>query len=326
MKQAMFTENSKCLLCPHNCVIPDGKRGICGVRVNKNGRICTLVYGMPCSIAVDPVEKKPLYHFHPGQKIFSFGTVGCNFRCLGCQNWEIATTRPGEEKYKIVYSPERVVELAEEEGCTMIAYTYTEPAIFYEYVYDTAREAKKIGLKNVIVSNGYINEAPLRELCRFIDAANIDLKFFDDKKYMKYSGGRLQPVLNTLKVLKEEGVWTEITNLMIPGWSDDMKMFEDMCIWIKDHIGSGTPLHISRFFPCYKLEDASSTPLKTLHEAENIAKKHLRYVYVGNVFEESSTTCQNCNKLLIRRQAYMVEDFTARGVCPKCKEKLPGVF
>ncbi|MBR9690641.1 AmmeMemoRadiSam system radical SAM enzyme [Candidatus Woesearchaeota archaeon] len=322
MKQALFAENNKCVLCPHNCIISEGKRGICGVRINKEDNIYALVYGRPCSIAIDPIEKKPLYHFFPGKSILSFGTVGCNFRCKGCQNWEIATAKP-EKTDKVSYPPKKIVETAKEKGCDMIAYTYTEPTVFYEYMIDTAKIAKKQGMKNVIVSNGYINEKPLRELCKVIDAANIDLKFFNNEKYMKYSSGKLEPILKSLKILKEEGVWLEITNLLIPGLSDDLKEFEEMCKWIKENLGEDVPLHISRFFPHFKLGNVSPTPIETMEKAKVIAKKYLRYVYLGNVPYESNTICPKCNNLLIKRDGYNILNNLEKGCCV-CKEKIPG--
>lgn len=325
MKKALFTKGDKCMLCPHNCVILEGKTGICGVRKNINGKIFSLVYGKPCSIAIDPVEKKPLYHFYPGQNILSLGTVGCNFKCIGCQNYEIARGTP-DESDNVGYAPEEIIKLAKQKNCSMIAYTYTEPTIFYEYMIDIAKLAKKNGLKNVIVSNGYINPAPLIELCKYIDAANIDLKFFNNDNYLKYSGAKLNPVLETLKILKQQNVWLEITNLIIPGWSDDLVEFENMCKWIKDNLGKDVPLHISRFFPHYKLQDVKPTSLEILEKAENIAKQYLNYVYTGNVFRESNTYCIKCNNLLIDRQGYVINNKVKGGVCSKCNKKLPGVY
>ncbi len=326
MKKALFTKGNECRLCPHNCVIAEGKRGVCGNRINKSGTIYSLVYGFPCTMNVDPVEKKPLYHFYPGEKIFSFGTFGCNFFCKGCQNWEIARAKPDEKEKDSVFSPKNIVDAAMKEGCSLLAYTYTEPTVFYEYVYETSKEARKQGLKNVIVSNGYINEKPLRELCKVIDAANIDLKMYDEKRHLMYTGGKLKRILNSLKIIKDEGVWLEVTNLIIPGWNDDLKNFEEMCIWIKENLSDDVPLHISRFFPHYKLENTPPTPIATLRSAEKIAKKYLKYVYVGNVNEESNTYCPKCNALLIERIGYDVIDNTVNDECFKCKEKISGRF
>ena len=326
MKKAMFTDKNKCNLCPYNCVISDGHRGVCNVRINKGGEIYTLSYGMPCAMNIDPIEKKPLFHFYPGERILSFGTYGCNFHCLGCQNWEIARTVPKDNDEEISYTPQKIVKIAKKEGLKLIAYTYTEPTIFYEYVYETSTKARKYGIKNVIVSNGYINEKPLRKLCKVIDAANIDLKLFDKIKHLKYTGGKLENVLNTLKILKDEKVWTEITFLMIPGWNDDLKVFEEMCSWIRNNLGDEVPLHISRFFPHYKLLDVSQTPIEALHDAEKIAKKYLKYVYVGNINEKSNTYCPKCNALLIQRNGYVVEDNIKGGVCFKCNEKISGIL
>lgn len=326
MKEAMFTKGDSCGLCPHNCLIKEGGRGVCGVRINKRGNIYSLSYGRPCSIAIDPIEKKPLYHFFPGEKILSFGTFGCNFFCKGCQNFEIARKKPDEDNKDLTYTPKMIVNLSKKEGSKMIAYTYNEPIVFYEYVLETAKEARKNGLKNIIVSNGYINEGPLQKLSKYIDAANIDLKVFDETLHLKYTGGKLTHVLNSLKILKKDGVWLEITHLIVPGWNDDLRSFEEMCIWIKDNLGKDVPLHLSRFFPYYKLSDGAPTPIETLHKAREIAKKYLEYVYIGNVDEESNTYCPKCNSLLIRRERYNINDNTIKGECFNCKKKVSGIL
>jgi len=265
-KKALYwkKENGKirCNLCPQNCLISEEKVGFCGVRKNIKGKLISLVYAKPCSINLDPIEKKPLYHFLPGETALSIGTLGCNLKCVFCQNWEISRANP--EEYNLeTKTPKEIIELVKESKAKIIAYTYTEPTIFYEYMLDIAKLARKEGIKNVIVSNGFIQEKPLKELIKFIDAANIDLKAFDDNFYKKNCLGRLGPILRTLKILKESGVWIEITNLIIPGKNDDMKKIEEMCKWIKNELGEDIPIHFSRFFPMYKLNYIKSTPIET---------------------------------------------------------------
>ncbi|MDD5178036.1 MAG: AmmeMemoRadiSam system radical SAM enzyme [Candidatus Nanoarchaeia archaeon] len=285
MKQALFytkKENNKvqCNLCPNNCLIPENKIGSCRARKNIKGVLYSLVYGKPASINIDPIEKKPLYHFLPGTQVLSFGTFGCNLHCLFCQNWEISQAM--NEDIEIL-EPKRIVELAKEYKTPSIAYTYTEPAIFFEYVLETAKLAKKEKIKNVMVSNGYINEKPLKELIKYIDAFNIDLKAFDEDFYKKICFGKLKPILETLKLIKKYKKHLEITNLIIPTKNDNLKEIEKMCVWISKNLGKDTPLHFSRFFPCYKLTNLEPTPIETLVKAKEIAKKYLKYVYIGNV-------------------------------------------
>ncbi|HRW94994.1 MAG TPA: AmmeMemoRadiSam system radical SAM enzyme [Bacteroidales bacterium] len=272
-----------CLLCPHYCVIPEGKTGICRTRINKNGVLHSLAYGKPCSVAIDPIEKKPLYHFLPGSRILSIATAGCNFRCLNCQNWTISQASPDKiDHYNL--SPEQIVKMALHENVPSIAFTYTEPTVFYEYMFDIAVKAHENGLKTVMVSNGYINTAPLEALCPYIDAANIDLKCFDDKMYRHLTGGKLQPVLDTLLTLQKAGVWIEITHLIIPGMTDNPQWFEAMCRWLVEHGFANTPLHISRFFPSYKLPHVPPTPVEHILRAKETAEKcGLRFVYPGNI-------------------------------------------
>lgn len=301
---------------------------MCGVRQNKDGKLYSLVYARPCAIHVDPIEKKPLYHFIPGARAFSIATIGCNFFCGFCQNWQISKAGADniEKEYDDV-SPEKVVELCKKEKCNIISYTYTEPTIFYEYMLDIAKLAKKEGIKNTIVSNGYISEKPLMELCKFIDGANIDLKAFTPGFYMKVCKGKLEPVLNTLKILKQEGVWLEITNLVVPGLNDDFKKIEEMCKWIAKELGKDTPLHFSRFHPDYKMTDGEATQMETLEKAKNIAEKYLDYVYIGNVAGESNTICPNCRSVNIRRSMLsLIENKLVKGKCFKCGNKIAGVW
>ena len=333
MKEALYYKKKgkgivQCHLCPWNCVIADGKRGVCKVRENQKGKLYSLVYAKPCSIAVDPIEKKPLFHFMPGHSSYSIGTVGCNLHCKFCQNW--TTSQASPESFMVYETPpEKVVEEALANGCKSIAYTYNEPIIFYEYVWDTAKLARKAGLKNVLVSNGFINEEPLKKLSKYIDAANIDLKAFDDGFYRKITTAWLEPVLESLKLLVKNNVWLEITNLIIPGLNDDPKKIEEMCIWIKNSLGKDVPLHFSRFFPQYNLQNTAPTPAETLIKARDIAKKAgLNYVYAGNIAIEggSNTYCPKCNKLLVERGGFEVyKNNIKNGKC-SCAHKIAGVW
>lgn len=273
----------ECLLCPHHCQIANGKTGICRSRRNQDGVLVSEVYGKPCSLAIDPIEKKPLYHFHPGTTCLSIACTGCNFRCLNCQNHEISQVTPSDAGYYDL-SPEAVVSLCLEHHCPGIAYTYTEPLTYIEYVTDTARLAHEKGLWNILVTAGYVCQEPLADLLPYLDAANIDLKSFSDEIYSKVSGGRLQPVLDTILAMRDAGVWIELTNLIIPTVNDDMDMIRRMCQWLVANGLSGNPLHFSRFFPRYKMQDIPPTPLSTLKEAQRIAQEaSLRLVYLGNV-------------------------------------------
>ncbi|MCX7953620.1 MAG: AmmeMemoRadiSam system radical SAM enzyme [Bacteroidales bacterium] len=317
----------KCKLCPHECILKNGDIGICKARKNINGTLYALTYNKPVSINIDPIEKKPLYHFFPTTNIFSIGTAGCNFSCLNCQNWQISQFSPLEIK-SYNYTPEEIVDLAIKNNCPSIAFTYNEPIIFYEYMYDIAVLAKKKGLKTVIVSNGYINEKPLLELIPYIDAANIDLKNFSDSIYRSLNGGTLHPVLNTLKLLKKHNVWLEITNLIVPTYTDDLKMIEEMAKWLVNNGFSTTPLHFSRFFPAYKLTSLYPTPLETIKKAVEIAKKAgIRYVYEGNILQKENTVCPKCGFTLIERYGYNVKITGLKdGKCAKCGMIIEGVW
>jgi len=333
MKEALYYSKAKdnlvkCELCPWLCTIKPSSRGSCGVRQNVDGKLVSLVYARPCAIHVDPIEKKPLYHFLPGARAFSIATIGCNFFCGFCQNWQISKAgASGIDKEFEEVNPENVVELCKKEKCGVISYTYTEPTIFFEYMLDIAKIAKKAGIKNTIVSNGYINEAPLRELCKYIDGANIDLKGFTDEFYKKVCKGRLDAVLKTLKILREEGVWLEITNLVVPGLNDDFKKIDEMCQWISKELGRDVPLHFSRFHPDYKMTDGGPTPMETLEKAKKIAEKYLDFVYVGNVGGESNTVCPKCKSVNIRRSMLnLLENKLIKGKCFKCGNKVPGIF
>ena len=273
----------ECLLCPHHCQIANGKTGICRSRRNHDGVLVSEVYGKPCSLAIDPIEKKPLYHFHPGTTCLSIACTGCNFRCLNCQNHEISQVAPGDVgQYDL--SPEAVVSLCLEHHCPGIAYTYTEPLTYMEYVTDTARLAHEKGLWNILVTAGYVCQQPLADLLPYLDAANIDLKSFSDEIYRKVSGGHLRPVLDTILAMRDAGVWIELTNLIIPTVNDDMDMIRRMCQWLVANGLASAPLHFSRFFPRYQMQKIPPTPLTTLQSAQRIAlEEGIQHVYLGNV-------------------------------------------
>lgn len=332
MHEALYYRKLKgntvqCQLCPHFCTIKENDVGKCLVRKNSCGKLYSLVYAKPCAIAIDPIEKKPQHHFYPGTLAFSIGTAGCQLRCKYCQNWEMARGKP-EDLPSYPLKPEDVVKKAIQGGCKSIAYTYNDPTVFYEYVLDTAKLARKAGVKNVIVTNGFINPEPLKEWCKYIDAAHIDLKGFTEKAYKDFCGGLLQPVLGTLKILKEKKVWFEIICLLVPKVNDNLNDIKRMCAWIKENLGKDAVLHFSRFFPDCDMLDSEPTPIGTLEKAKEIAEEAgLRYVYIGNVREEENTYCPKCKKLIIRRIGYsVVANKLKNSTCPYCKEKIAGVF
>ncbi len=319
----------QCELCPHHCRVSKGQRGLCRVRENRDGKYYSLVYGNPCAIHPDPIEKKPFFHVLPGTISFSIATVGCNFQCKFCQNWEISQASP-EDIYNYDVSSEMIIKSAKEIGSRSVAYTYVEPTIFYEYMIEIADLSKKAGLLNVMHSNGFINPAPLRNLCKRLDAANIDLKGFTENFYRELCGGKLQPVLDTLKILKQEGVHLEITNLVIPTKNDEMASIKEMCLWIKRELGPDTPIHFSRFYPLYKLRMLPPTPVSTLEKARGVAlASGLEYVYIGNVpgHEGEHTFCPKCKKRIIQRTGYMVgEVHLKNGKCKFCGKPIPGIW
>ncbi len=319
----------KCLLCPNECKIKPNEEGDCRTRIHRDNILECIAYGNPCAIHVDPIEKKPLYHFLPGSRAFSIATAGCNLACLNCQNWEISQTSPSKTKnYDLM--PEEVVKKCKETDCNSIAYTYSEPIVFYEYVMDTAKIARQEGVKNVIVSAGYINEKPLKEWCKYIDGANIDLKSYSNEIYEMLNAGTLEPVLKTLQILKEEGVWLEITNLLVPNWTDDFDMITQMCDWLAENGFEDTPLHFSRFHPQYKLTDLPFTPVNVLKTAKQIAlKAGLNYVYIGNSPETgpSVTFCPECKTSLISRKGFhLMHNKITNGNCSNCDTKISGVW
>jgi len=319
----------QCELCPHRCRVAEGKRGICRVRENRGGKYYTLVYGNPCAVHLDPVEKKPFFHVLPGTASYSLATAGCNFQCKFCQNWEISQASPEDVQTK-EFSPERVAKQAKETGARSVAYTYVEPTIFYEYMTDIATLARKSGLLNVYHSNGFINPVPLKHLCKVLDAANIDLKGFTDDFYHDLCGGELAPVLETLKTLKREKVHLEITNLIIPTKNDDPSVIQEMCLWIRKELGSDTPIHFSRFYPLYKLKALPPTPISVLERAREIGlSAGLEYVYIGNVpgHDGENTFCPKCKKRIIQRRAYLVEEVHLKdGKCRHCGKPIAGIW
>lgn len=319
----------RCDLCPHQCEADNGERGQCDVRENKDGQYYSLVYGNPCAVHSDPIEKKPFFHVLPKTRSFSIATAGCNFTCKFCQNWEISQTRP-DDTYNYKLSPEKVVESALKYGCRSIASTYVEPTIFFEYMLDMGRLARKKGLLKVMHSNGYINPAPLKDLCENLNAACIDLKAFTDDYYRKITGGTLEPVLETLKLLRGSGIHTELVNLMVPTKNDDMKQVRAMCRWIRKELGPGTPLHFSRFYPQYKLKSLPPTSVATLEQARKTAlDEGLHFVYIGNVpgHEGEHTYCPKCGKQIINRVGYHVKSLHLKdGKCEYCGEGIPGIW
>jgi pyruvate formate lyase activating enzyme len=318
----------QCELCPNRCVLDVNQVSKCRARINKDGTLFSRVYGKPCAVHVDPIEKKPFFHFLPGTTAFSIATAGCVLSCKFCQNWQISQASP-EDTDTYDLPPEKVVRGAINYKCKSIAYTYTEPTAFYEYMYDTAVIAKKEGVKNTMHSCGYINEKPLRKLSKYLDAADLDLKAFTEEFYQNISGGMLKPVLNSLVVLKEEGVWLEITNLVIPTLNDDMKKIKEMCRWIHKNLGPDVPLHFSRFFPQYKLNNLPPTPVDTLTDARKTAMDAgLKFVYIGNIRHEGeSTFCPKCKKILIERMGYFIKQNNIKnGKCSFCGTSIPGVW
>lgn len=336
MQEARFYEKVeddkvKCHLCAHECKIDPGKRGICAVRENQKGTLYSLVYGMVVAENIDPIEKKPLFHFLPGSRSYSIATGGCNFMCLNCQNFDISQYPkrhegriPGTER-----SPEAIVREAKANRCSTISYTYTEPTIFLEFALDTARLAREQGIRNVFVSNGFMTEASARGMAEFIDADNIDLKSFRDDFYRKVCKARLQPVLDTIARLKGLGLWIEVTTLVIPGLNDSDEELSQIAHFIKD-LDPGIPWHVSAFYPTYKMLDRPRTPAATLLRARDLGlKAGLRYVYTGNIPGQGgeSTYCYQCGELLIDRVGYTIRGFVLQeGKCPKCQATIDGVW
>jgi pyruvate formate lyase activating enzyme len=319
----------RCELCPKHCEVEKGGRGFCRVRENVDGQYYSLVYGNPCSVHIDPIEKKPFFHVLPGTSSFSIATAGCNFDCKFCQNWEISQAKPNDT-FNYDLPPAQVVEQALRYRCRSIASTYVEPTIFCEYMIDTGKIAKQRNLLKVMHSNGFINEAPLNDLCEHLDAACIDLKGFSEAYYREMTGGSLDPVLSTLKRLRDLHVHTEIVNLMVPGKNDDVNQVRALCRWVKNELGADVPLHFTRFYPLYKLKSIEPTPVPTLESARKIAlEEGLHFVYIGNVpgHTGENTYCPKCNTLLIERIGYRTQLSQLKdGKCMQCGRSIPGIW
>lgn len=335
MKEALLYEKLEdklvhCYLCAHSCRIAEQKFGFCGVRQNINGILYTHVYAQPCAMHVDPIEKKPLYHFLPGSSAFSIATIGCNFRCGFCQNWEISQARikDGVRLNDAEVLPEEIVGVALENNCRSISYTYTEPTIFFEYAYETAKLAKAKGLYNNFVTNGYMSREALTMIKPYLDAANVDLKFFKDSSYRKICGASLKPVLDSIKLMKELGIWVEVTTLVVTGENDSEEELEGIAKFLAG-VDRNIPWHISRFHPDYKFTDRAATAETTLKKALEIGEKAgLTYIYVGNVWGWGNDThCHSCKKLLIKREVFSVLEYNIKaGKCTFCNTVIPGLF
>ena len=330
--QSLENNTVKCNLCGHHCLIKEGRRGICGVRENQSGSLESLVYGKLIAQHIDPIEKKPLYHFLPGSLSYSVATVGCNFRCQFCQNADIAQM-PADHSGMIMgekIPPSRVVEDAARGGCKSISYTYTEPTVFFEFAYDTAKLASAGGIRNVFVTNGYMTAEALEMISPYLDAANVDLKAFSDHYYKDLCGAKLEYVKNTLKAMKSHGIFVEVTTLIVPGLNDDSAQLKKLAAFIADELGVETPWHISRFHPTYKLTDRPPTPVKTLTSARQIGlKAGLKYVYTGNVpgHAAENTFCFGCGETVIERRGFQVTRLNLKnGHCMSCQSRVDGVW
>jgi pyruvate formate lyase activating enzyme len=318
-----------CELCPKECRVDDLERGYCGVRENRGGTYYTLVHSWPCTVHVDPIEKKPLFHFHPGKNAFSFATVGCNMDCKFCQNWQISQMRP-EQASNFHLPPEKLVDLAIQRKCPVIASTYTEPVVFTEYVMDVAKEGKSRGVKSVMISNGYIKEKPMKDLCGVLDAVKVDFKAYTDRFYREVCSGTLKPVLDTLKLLDRSGIWYELVYLVIPTLNDSEKEIREMATWMTSNLKPHVPVHFTRFHPQYRLKNLPPTPPSTIEKAREITMKAgMKFVYVGNIpgHAGENTYCPKCNTVVIRRIGFRVLQTKLKGNrCASCGEVIPGVF
>jgi pyruvate formate lyase activating enzyme len=319
----------RCGLCPRCCLLLPGQGGECRIRVNVDGRLQSVTYGRPCSVHVDPVEKKPLFHYLPGTRILSLATVGCNLHCRNCQNWEISQGNP-EDLPAYELPPADVPALARKQGCPAVAYTYTEPLVYYEYTRDCSRACRQAGLRNAIVTAGYINPGPLGELCKTIDAAQVDIKAFSDKFYRENCDATLQPVLDGIEIMKAEGVFLELSNLVIPTLNDSDELLRGLCRWVVEHVGPETPFHFLRFFPQFRMTHLPPTPAETLLRARDAARAEgLQHVYIGNldVPGGEDTACAGCGKVLIQRRRFVVTvNRVQDGRCPDCGRAVNGVW
>ncbi|MBL7053644.1 AmmeMemoRadiSam system radical SAM enzyme [Patescibacteria group bacterium] len=327
--QTLGNKIVQCNLCPRKCILSPGEIGVCKARKNVDGELKTMVYNKVAAAHVDPIEKKPLYHFLPGTTAYSISTAGCNLQCKFCQNWQIAQVFPWEAT-SMEMSPQEVVDNALASNAKAIAYTYGEPTIFYEYMYDIAKLAHKNGLKNVVISAGYINPEPLQDLLEYIDAYKIDFKGFSPDFYKEMTLGELEPVLETMKIIKQSGTWLEIVNLVIPGENDNDENLKNLALWIKDNLGEDVPLHFLRFHPDYKLLNVPPTPINTLKKARQIAlNAGLNYVYTGNIYDPdgSITYCPDSGDVAIKRQGFFLLDnnLDKNGYCSP-DSQVPGIW
>lgn len=319
----------RCRLCPRSCTIPEGGRGYCRTRENHKGILYSLVYGQPCALHIDPIEKKPFFHVLPGTSALSLATVGCNLSCKFCQNWQISQSRPEEVRTRYT-SPEEIAELAESKKAPTIAYTYGEPVVFSEYMQDIAKAGRSRKIRSVVVSNGYIGEKALSDLCGLVDAIKIDLKSFEDSYYREVCGGALEPVLRTIQSIHKAGVWLELVYLVVPTLNDDPEKIREMARWIASKLGTSVPIHFSRFFPQYKLANLPPTPVSTLDRAHKVCiEEGLKFVYIGNVpgHKAEHTYCPGCGKPVVSRSGYRLASLDIRnGACRFCGEKIPGIW
>jgi len=319
----------QCELCPKGCVIKPGQSGECRVRINVDGVLRTVVYGFPCSINIDPIEKKPFFHFLPGSKTLSLATVGCNLHCKNCQNWEISQANP-EDSEAAFCPPEKLVELTQNYQCPSLSYTYTDPVVYYEYTYDAAKLARQAGIRNTLVTAAYINQQPWKQLLQYVDAARIDLKGISDDFYREVCSATLKPVQDAIVQTRASGVHLEIINLIIPTLNDKPEQIRQLVCWVRDNVGGDVPIHFSRFFPQYKMRNLPPTSPQTLDMAHDIAlSEGLSYVYIGNVLSEKgqNTYCPGCKRLLIERSEYTVlQNYLREGCCPDCKKAIYGVW
>jgi len=319
----------RCLLCPKECLVGDRERGYCGVRENRDGTYYTLVYGQPCSLHLDPIEKKPFFHVLPGTNALSLSTVGCNMECKFCQNWQISQTRPEQVETSFV-TPGYIVDQAIALRSHSIAYTYGEPVVFIEYMQDIAEEARKNGVKSVVVTSGYIKKEPLLDLCHLVDAIKVDLKAFEESYYRDICSSELKPVLDSIVQIRTEGIWLELVYLMVPTLNDNPEKIREMARWLIDNVGKYVPIHFSRFFPQYRLTNLPPTPVSSLERAYEICREEgLQYVYVGNVpgHKTESTYCPSCSKVVVVRRGYRVASIDVEnGQCRFCGEKIPGIW
>lgn len=320
----------QCELCPNRCLLANNQRGLCKVRENINGKLYSLVYGKPVTINIDPIEKKPLYHFLPGAKAYSLATAGCNLNCQYCQNWDISQRRP-EELQSTPMTPSQVVEEAIKSEAQVIAFTYNEPTVWYEYMLDIAKEAQQKGLKTVMISSGYINKEPLKQLLPYLDAIKIDFKSFNSEVYQTLIRGKIEPVLENIKTVYQSGKWLEIVHLIVPGYTDNLEEIKNMCLWIKENTSENVPVHFSRFWPKYKLLNLPPTDEEVVKKAREVClEAGLKYVYTGNIEDEagSVTYCPDNSQTVVKRHGYVIYEnlINSQGKADNCPTLIPGVW